>query len=167
MAGLPATGKSTVARRLSQLLPGVVLDKDIVRSALFATAEIDYTVAQDDLCMEVLRMAARYILGRDRARNVLIDGRPFAKTYQIELWRTEAAELDVPLHVIECVCSDQTAQQRLASAAVRGDHPARNRDYSMYLELKSTFEPIAPPKLVLNTDRGVSECAAEALRYLI
>lgn len=167
MAGLPATGKSTIAHRISATLPGTVLDKDVVRAALFGPSETDYTVAQDDLCMETLRMATRYILERDRARNVLIDGRPFAKRYQIELWRREAAELDVPLHVIECVCSDRTAQQRLASAAVRGDHPARNRDYGMYLDLKSSFEPIAPPKLVLNTDRGVSECVAEALRYLI
>ena len=31
MAGLPGTGKSTLARILAQRLPGAVLDKDIIQ----------------------------------------------------------------------------------------------------------------------------------------
>ena len=166
MAGLPATGKSTIARRIANILPAVVLDKDIVRAALFAPTEIDYTVAQDDLCMEVLRMGARYMLERDRSKNVLIDGRPFSRAYQIEPWWNEAARLGVALKVIECVCSDQAAQSRLACAADAGDHPAKNRNYAMYLDLKSNFEPIAPPKLRLDTEQSVAECVAMALEYL-
>ena len=167
MAGLPATGKSTIARRIADALPAVVLDKDIVRAALFAPTEIDYTVAQDDLCMEVLRMGARYILERDRSKNVLIDGRPFSRAYQIEPWRNEAARLGVALKVIECVCSDQAARSRLACAADAGAHPAKNRNYAMYLDLKNSFEPIAPPKLLLDTEESVAECVAMALEYLV
>ena len=36
MAGLPGTGKSTLARALAQRLAGAVLDKDEIRAALFA-----------------------------------------------------------------------------------------------------------------------------------
>ena len=157
MAGLPATGKSTIAHRVAEVLPGFVLDKDVVRTALFAPPEIDYTMAQDDLCMEVLRMAAHYVLQRDRSKNVLIDGRPFARAYQIAPWHEEAARLGVPLKVIECVCTDETARARLAHATASGDHPAKNRDYAMYLALKKSFEPIAPPKLVLDTERSMAE----------
>jgi predicted kinase len=166
MAGLPATGKSTIACRLAELLPGVRLDKDVVRAALFGPTETDYTVAQDDLCMDVLRMATQYILLRDPSKNVLIDGRPFAKACQIEPWHREAEALGVPIAVVECICSDRTAQQRLAHAVTQDDHPARNRDYRMYLDLKRHAEPIALPKLVLDTEQSVEECVGAALEYL-
>lgn len=166
MAGLPATGKSTIAQRIAEVLPGIVLDKDVVRAALFAPSEIDYSVAQDDLCMEALLMAARYILERDRSKSLLIDGRPFARQYQIERWQKAAAGSGVALKVLECVCSDQIAQSRLACAVAGGHHPAANRDYPMYLALKKSFEPIAMPKLVLDTERSVAECVEAALAYL-
>ena len=52
MAGLPGTGKSTLARRLAQRLPGAVLDKDVIRAALFEPVHVEYSLAQDDFCEE-------------------------------------------------------------------------------------------------------------------
>lgn len=166
MAGLPATGKSAVAQALASTLPGIVLDKDRARAALFPASEIEYSVLQDDLVMDILRQVAAYILQRDRHRHVLIDGRPFAKRYQLEPWRALAAELDVPMRVIECACRDEIARRRLASDAARGDHVAANRDYAMYLRLKAGFEPIVGPKLVLDTEQRLDECVESALAYL-
>ena len=40
MAGLPGTGKSTLAQALAQRLPGAVLDKDAIRAALFEPAHV-------------------------------------------------------------------------------------------------------------------------------
>jgi predicted kinase len=167
MAGLPATGKSTVAQALASALPGVILNKDRARTALFPPSEIDYSVSQDDLVMDILRQATAYILRRDRSKHVLIDGRPFAKRYQLEPWKTLAAELDVPVRIIECVCADEIARQRLASATARGDHVAANRDYAMYRRLKAGFEPIVDPKLVLDTQQSLEQCVAAALAYLL
>jgi predicted kinase len=166
MAGLPATGKSTVANALASTLPGIVLDKDRARAALFPASEIEYSVSQDDLVMDILRQVTAYILQRDRSKHVLIDGRPFAKRYQLEPWRALAAEIGVPVRVIECACTDETAQRRLASAAARGDHVATNRDYGMYLRLKASSEAIAGPKLVLDTELGLAQSVRTALAYL-
>lgn len=166
MAGLPASGKSAVARVLATELPGIVLDKDRARAALFPASEIEYSVLQDDLVMDILREVAAYILQGDRSKYVLIDGRPFAKRYQLEPWRALAAELDVPMRVIECVCRDETARRRLASDAARGDHVAANRDYAMYQRLKADFEAIAPPKLVLDTEQSLGQSVETALAYL-
>jgi adenylylsulfate kinase-like enzyme len=50
LAGLPATGKSTLARALAERLEGAaVLDKDRVRAALFPGDMVDYTTEQDEL----------------------------------------------------------------------------------------------------------------------
>src|SRR5947209_2269421 len=42
MAGLPGTGKSTLARQMARALSGVVLDKDVIRAALFPPALVEY-----------------------------------------------------------------------------------------------------------------------------
>jgi predicted kinase len=166
MAGLPATGKSAVARALASALPGIVLDKDRARAVLFPPSEIEYSVSQDDLVMDILRQVTAYILQRDRHKHVLIDGRPFAKRYQLEPWKALGADLGVPVRIIECVCCDETAKQRLAAAVVSGDHVAANRDYGMYLRLKASFEAIEGPKLVLDTEQPLDWCVEAALAYL-
>src|ERR1700733_2049988 len=52
MAGLPGTGKSTLARDLAACTSGLVLSKDEIRSALFRAAEIEYSIEQDDFCQQ-------------------------------------------------------------------------------------------------------------------
>src|SRR5689334_7010040 len=58
MAGLPGSGKSTVARAIAQRLPGTVLDKDVIRAALFDPARIEYSQEQDDFCQEIMLQTA-------------------------------------------------------------------------------------------------------------
>jgi predicted kinase len=65
MAGLPGTGKSTVARSLAQRLPAAVLDKDIIRAALFSAAHVEYSSEQDDFCQEIMVQTASYLLGEE------------------------------------------------------------------------------------------------------
>jgi adenylylsulfate kinase-like enzyme len=43
MAGLPGTGKSTLSRNLADQLNGIVLDKDLVRDALFGENWTEYS----------------------------------------------------------------------------------------------------------------------------
>ena len=56
MAGLPATGKSTLARELGRRTSGRVLSKDEVRHALFLPGEIEYSTGQDDFCLNGIGM---------------------------------------------------------------------------------------------------------------
>lgn len=64
MAGLPGTGKSTVARGLAKKTAGCVLSKDEIRAALFAPDDIEYSTAQDDFCMEIMLQAASFLFRR-------------------------------------------------------------------------------------------------------
>lgn len=166
MTGLPGTGKSAIAARLRVALSAALLDKDRVRAALFGPDQIAYSTEQDDWCMGIVLQAAAYLLRSNRALPIIIDGRPFARRYQLQQVDAFAAEQVVPLNVIYCVCSDATARARLDRDAAGAAHLAANRGYAMYQQLKATFEPIREPKLVVDTDNDLDQCVRQALAFI-
>ena len=162
IAGLPGTGKTTLARALAEQLSGSVLNKDVVRSALFPPAEIEYSTEQDDFCMEVMLQTAAYILRKDPQKYVFFDGRPFAKKYQLDAVIQQALELKQKWCVLECVCSEATARERLLADRIAGSHPAGDRNFDLYLKIKNSFETITAPKSLIDTDQPLELCVAAA-----
>ena len=163
MAGLPGTGKSTIAQALAKELSGTVLSKDEIRHAIFAPADIEYSTEQDDFCLEIMLETAEYIFRKDPGRYVFLDGRTFSRRYQLERVLEFAERLKHSWKILECTCKDETVKARLEQGS---NHPAGNRDYRLYLEVKRRFEPITLPKLVLDTDRQAGESLASAVHYL-
>ena len=165
-AGLPASGKSYLASRLGAVVSGVLLDKDRVRAALFPQEEIEYSSEQDDFCMQLIYQTATYILQKNPRKIVIIDGRPFAHAYQVEALLGRFRSAGIPIRLIECVCSEETAQQRLEVDVARGWHVAANRNIELYQRLKAEFEPIPQPKLVVNTDDDLERCISKCLNFI-
>jgi predicted kinase len=166
MAGLPGTGKSALAEALSESLSGSVLSKDAIRHALFAPRDVAYTTEQDDFVMEVMLQAADRILQEYPDRYVFLDGRTFSRRYQIERVIVAASQWGQPWRILECVCSEETAHTRLESQAETGGHPAGNRSFDLYLEIKQRFEPITHPKITIDTDQPLDWCVDQALGFL-
>ena len=166
MAGLPGTGKSVLCRALAKQVGGVVLDKDIIRAALFPPERIEYSAAQDDFCQSLMLQAAGYLLARDPHAVIFLDGRTFSRRYQIEAVIESAQKLGSTFRTIECTCSEETARRRLQHDQAAGHHPAANRSFDLYQRLKSKFEPIADPKLIVNTDQPLDECVAHASEFI-
>jgi len=164
LAGLPGTGKTTLARELATRTSGRVLSKDEIRHALFADEEIEYSSRQDDFCLQVMLETAGYLLRRNPKRLIFLDGRPFSRRYQIENVLSAAASLQQPWRILECVCSEETAQRRLEEQS--GEHLAGNRDYQLYLDVKARFEAITLPKTAIDTDKSVESCIEQALGAL-
>ena len=164
MAGLPASGKSTIGKALQQALSGVLLDKDAVRAFLFAEYT-DYTRAQDDLCMDAIYNTACYLSSNHPNLHLILDGRTYSRRYQIEAVEQTAKRACASLKLIECVCSDASAEKRLLNTS--NSHPAKDRDFALYLRSKARSESIERRKLVLDTDQiSVAECTKTALAYL-
>jgi predicted kinase len=163
MAGLPGTGKTTLARELARLTGGCVLGKDEIRAAVFSREDIEFSTAQDDFVMELMLQAATFLLRKNPKRAIFLDGRTFSKPYQIERVFKIAGEIDQPCRIIECTCSDESAHHRIEADL---DHPAGNRTFRLYLEVKARFEPIARRKTVVSTDRPLADCLAQALAAL-
>jgi predicted kinase len=165
MAGLPGSGKSALARRLAELLPAVILDKDAVRAALFPPQEIEYSARQDDLCMEALLLAADFLLRK--GRSVILDGRPFVRRVQVERVVQFAREGGFELCFVECTCADEVIRQRLDADVRNGAHPAANRSYAMYLQMKAAAEPLEVARLTVDTHTDLDVCAAKVMEYLL
>ena len=163
MAGLPGTGKSTVARELSARLNGTILSKDTIRHTLFEQRDVEYSTEQDDFCMDIMLETAAYILRKHPERTVILDGRTFSRRYQIERVVELAERLQQGWRIFECVCSQETARQRLDA---KQDHPAVNRDFDLYLRVRAGFEEITRPKTVLDTDEPIEICIRHALNAL-
>jgi|SRR5271156_1274759 len=166
MAGLPGTGKTTLARELAARTSGRVLSKDEFRHAIFLPEEIEYSSRQDDFCLQLMLETAGYLLSRIPSSVVILDGRPFSRRYQIENVVAAAAALHQPWRILECICSEQTANGRLAADAEANSHPAGNRNFQLYLEVKARFEAITHAKTVLNTDQPLQDCIERALDAL-
>src|SRR5579863_1083145 len=149
MAGLPGTGKTTLARELAVRTSGRVLNKDEIRHALFSADEVEYSTAQDDFCLHVMLETASYLLRQNADRILILDGRPFSRRYQIENVVTAAASLQQSWRILECVCTEDVAKQRLEEHSQSGSHPAGNRGFQLYLEVKARYEAITLPKTVI------------------
>lgn len=163
MAGLPGTGKSTITRELARRTGGHILDKDVVRQALFAPGRIDYSTEQNDRVVRAMLEAAGYLLEHNPQLYVFLDGRVFSRSYQVEDVIAFAEGVGTPWRILECVCSEQAARRRLAADVEAANHHAENRNFDLYKELKRHFEPITRPKVVLDTDQPIETCVQTAI----
>jgi predicted kinase len=97
---------------------------------------------------------AGYTFRNHPLRHVFLDGRTFSRRYQLARATGYADAIGQSWMIIECVCSEKTARERLEGDA---SHVAANRDFQLYLEIKARFEDIAEPKIVIDTDYPLSQ----------
>lgn len=155
MAGLPGTGKSTLARKLAAHLNGTVIDKDEVRHALFPAPWTEYSAGQDDFVLDVMLAAAERLIATQHCPAVFIDGRTFSQSYQLDRVRAKAAALGCRMCVIECVCEPEVALARIR--ADHGAHKAANRDETLYWRVRESFQPVPQPKILIDTGSPVDD----------
>lgn len=151
MAGLPATGKTSLAAAIARASAGVVLSKDEIRAAAFPPQVLDYSSAQDDLCMEMLYGAARYTCRTFPGTPVIVDGRTFTRRANVDRVIAVAEDIGARVRFVECVCDDATARRRLEESARGGTHVAANRDWSLYARLRSRAEPLQVERVTVDT----------------
>jgi predicted kinase len=164
MAGLPGSGKSALAVRLAEALPAVIINKDIVRAAVFPPQEIEYTTTQDDFVFSLIYQAAVYLLNKGRI--VILDGRTFTRRAQRTELLKAAKAANANLRIIFCTAPDDVVKARLEKDIAAGTHPAADRDYNLYLAKKNQFEPFQEHHLALNTDANLEELTRQALEWL-
>ena len=162
-AGLPGTGKSTLAKALAPRLHAAILDKDCVRAALFPGSLTDYNAAQDQVCLRAMLDAAAYLTAHHRTSYIFFDGRTFSTQAQREEVQHAAERAGARWRILHITCADAVADARLAADH---EHPAKNRTPALYRTLQHQFEPIPQPKLEIDTTEGMDPVLDEAEAFL-
>ena len=160
VCGLPATGKSTVARNIARKLKAAVLRTDIIRKQLFESPT--YSNEEKRLVYKAMFLVAEYLLRSDR--NVVLDGTFYKRSLRRQVYDI-SKRTGARLAVIECRASDESIERRMGRRTRRKSGPS-DADYEIYKKIKIDFEPIRRDHLTLDTSKSKQNNLEEALRYL-
>ncbi|MGC8781504.1 MAG: AAA family ATPase [Anaerolineae bacterium] len=151
-AGLPGTGKTTLARALARDLHAVYLDKDTIKNcALRLGAEMKLDQAAR------LAGALSYELLVDLARDNLSLGLPVVidspAAYQLFRDRVKALAraLKADLKLIECICTDERLLRERVEGRARELPPYQTTDWETFQRDRGRFERITDPRLIVDT----------------
>ena len=156
IAGLPGTGKSTLARKLAEQAAFVWIRSDVVRkgiagldpfrrgdAGLYSEASSDATYAR---CLE---QATVHLTQGDR---VIVDA-VFGRQQRRLLFVSAARRLGLPALVLVCVAQEDTIRTRLEQ---RRADPS-DADWSVYQEAAKNWEPPAPASFIAIDMNGAPE----------
>lgn len=159
-AGLPGTGKSTLALALGKSLGWPVVDKDILNAVL-----LEANLAQSQagpLAYElVLRLTKTFLV--EQRQSMILDtaGR---QPFIFERARLIAQEAAAQLKVIHCTAPQSVRQARLA-ARISG--PSQwTSDQTTLEEEQAWFAHLPEQRLILNSDQDIEHIVTEVLLFI-
>jgi len=160
ITGLPATGKSTIARNLAKRLRGVLLSTDRIRRQLLK--EPRYTREEKELIYRVMFLISEYLLRS--GITVILDGTFYLRSLRKQVYAA-ASKTKSRLVVVECVCPDRVIKRRMIRRS-RRRRSLSDADYEVYKKLKAQYQPIRRNHIIVDTTKRLSQNLDEILRGL-
>jgi predicted kinase len=162
LAGLPGSGKSTVAEGLACHFSLALFSIDPIEAAMWRgglprdqTGIAAYVVAQT-LAEEHLRLG----------QSVVIDAVNPVEAPRAA-WRALAAKYRAGLAIIECVCADEATHRRRIEARVRNIEGMAEVTWARVEKRRTEYEAWTDARLTLDTSAHPPErLLAEAIGYL-
>jgi predicted kinase len=146
LCGLPGTGKSSVAHRIAEKTGSLVFSTDVVRKELFSKPK--YTENEKRMVYNLLfEMAERFL---DSSDTVVMDGTFYKKELR-ERAKEIADKNGSNFHIIEVVCCESDAKQRLGRRILNAN--ISDADFCVHKKIKGEFESIKEEHLVLDTGK--------------
>ncbi len=164
LCGLPGTGKSTLARRLADQLPAVMVESDRVRQTLFTPPT--YTAEESQRVHMVCHILIGWYLRH--YYHVVYDATNLYEHHRQLVYRL-AARSGARLTVAEITASDEIIRERLAPRGRRGAALYSAEDYSdadwqVYERMRRRAEPIQREHISVDTSDGD---VGRAVSYLL
>ena len=155
--GLPGTGKTTLARNLSDSLKARHLNTDMLRTTLGKRDR--YTEAEKAEIYQILLEQAEAYL--KEGRDLVVDG-TFSRTSYRNAMRQLAIRTGATLKWIQVKASEEVVQERVGVK-----RPFSQADFEVYQKIRDAFEPLEENALEIWTDRQAQEESLEQmLQYL-
>lgn len=159
MHGEPGSGKSAVASAIAPALNAIVLDKDVIKSALLRVG-LTNDVASS-AAYEVYFDIARSLAGAGRA--LILDNPVFWPRVEAN-WLRLCADAGSPPILIECVCPDrEVLAHRLASRGALASQPREPLDLVRYPGAAPTE---FCPRLAIDTRRPMQDLVPECVAFV-
>lgn len=157
VSGLPGSGKSYFAGKLSRELGAAYVNSDQVRQEMHASGRYSF----DDKLTVYREMARRTAKVIEAKKDVVIDATFYHHTMR-EMFVKLARLYKVPLFLIVVTADEPLIRQRLQAPREYSE-----ADFSVYEKVRDEFEGIALPHLTLeSTDSNVAEMLRKALQYI-
>lgn len=150
IAGLPGTGKTTIARAFTALSGATHLNSDTVRKEMGLMGH--YGPEDKEKVYKALLARAREALME--GKTVIIDSTFYKETIRAP-FRALAEACGAPLRWVEIQTGEQRLKERLSHP-----RPDSEADFAVYEQIRDQFEPIPEARLILSTDLETPESAA-------
>jgi predicted kinase len=155
--GLPGTGKSYFAKKLSDRLGSVHINSDKLRNALHARGK--YTIGDKLHIYRAMAEETNRVL--DEGKSVIVDA-TFYKHEMIDLFLALARDRATPIRFIKVEAEEALVRDRLQKQ--RTDSEA---DFQVYLKIKSEFDELRVPHVVIQSSvDNVQTMIESAIHYI-
>ncbi|MES0349538.1 MAG: AAA family ATPase [Desulfobacteria bacterium] len=166
VCGMPASGKSTIAKKLAETLDVKVLRSDVIRKGLFRLQpdeKIDvpfekgiYSKGASSLTYGRLLLLAQDEI--EKGYSAILDATYNSRHHRSEVLRL-AKDMDTNLMFVECTCPEAILKERLMSREETSSvSDARLRHYA---KIKARFEPLNEVRdemhISVDTERSLQE----------
>ncbi|HEX2551532.1 MAG TPA: ATP-binding protein [Nocardioidaceae bacterium] len=161
VCGLPGTGKSTLAARLADRRPVVLLRIDAIEAAMWRNG-----LTPDQTGIAAYSVAHLVALPHlERGQTVVADAVSAVGAAR-QGWRGTAEYTGVPLRVIETVCPDRTEHCRRVTTRTSDLPGFPLPTWEQVQAMASQYETRHDERLVLDTRRDLDSCVQDVMDYV-
>lgn len=160
LCGLPATGKSYLARRLVEQMPFVIVETDFVRKTLFPTPA--YSAQESGLVHDVCHALMEKLLRR--GARVIFDATNLLEFHREKVYRL-ARSAAAKLVIVQTVAPEAVVRERLEKRKIaRDSDDISDANWAIYKRMVTTQQPIGHPHLIIDTSGDLVEAVNKILR---
>jgi len=152
IAGLPGTGKTTIAKDVAKKTKAALLRTDVIRKELIKKPT--YSKEEAEIIFGEMFARAKSLLSKKR--NVVLDA-VFGRETERKKAKILAKQLNTDFKIIEIICKEKIIKRRIGKRV--GDES--DADFSIYLKLKDLLEPITEKHIIIDNYKGVGGVKAE------
>lgn len=157
IAGLPGSGKTTLAQAYAERFAAEHINSDSVRKALGLMGH--YEPADKATVYETLFQSAEKALRQ--GKTVLVDSTFYQKALR-DAFENLARRCGVPAYWIETRADEKTLLERVGRP-----RPDSEADVAVYQKIRDAFEAIEADHLVIWTDRTPLDTAVDMVRLYL
>ena len=161
MVGVPGSGKTFLAKNLSEKFNCEILNRDLIRSSIFPKKYIDHSKSQNNIAFDTLFKVLKQLIPNNQPEYIIVDGKPFSKNYEIEEFKNNIDKLSAKLIIIHVIAPIDIISLRLQND-LKNKYPLYrnpNKNSKIYNAqlMVGEFDKIKFPHIIIDTSSSVKE----------